>query len=89
MSPGLIRELLKHYDHDEAIGLLTYVVERIDIRLDRAKDRRLKYELACYRSWLMNLRGQIAATNRAEPATGRHTSLMGAVKRIIAGQAHP
>ena len=59
VSPRLIRSLLETYDYEEAIGLLDYVIERIDLRLDRAKDRRLKYELTCYRSWLMNIRAQI------------------------------
>lgn len=89
VSPRLIRELLKHYDYEEAIGLLDYVIERIDIRLDRAKDRRLKYELTCYRSWLMNIRGQIEADYAPERAAQRHTGIMAAVRRIIARQAHP
>lgn len=86
VSPRLIRELLKHYDYEEAIGLLDYVIERIDIRLDRAKDRRLKYELTCYRSWLMNIRGQIEADYAPERAAQRHTGIMAAVRRIVARQ---
>jgi replicative superfamily II helicase len=89
ISPRLIRELLKNYDYEEAIGLLDYVIERIDIRLDRAKDRRLRYELACYRSWLMNIRGQIEASHSPERAAERRISFMEALKRVIARQAHP
>lgn len=89
VSPRLIRELLQTYDYEEAIGLLDYVIERIDIRLDRAKDRRLRYELACYRSWLMNIRGQIEASHSPERAAERRTSLMEAMKRFVARQAQP
>jgi hypothetical protein len=61
VSPKLIRDLLENYDYEDAIAILTYVIVRIDIRYDRAKDRRHRYELACYRSWLVNMRGQIEA----------------------------
>ncbi|GGZ19571.1 hypothetical protein [Asticcacaulis endophyticus] len=88
ISPRLIRELLKNYDHEEAIGLLSYVIERIDIRHGKAKDRRLKYELACYRSWLMNIRGQIEANHAPELAAERRTSFIETMKRFVR-QAHP
>ena len=59
VSPRVIRDLLEGYDYEDAIAILTYVIQRIDIRYDRVKDRRHRYELACYRSWLAIMRAQI------------------------------
>ncbi|MDC7696164.1 hypothetical protein PQU94_17955 [Asticcacaulis sp. DXS10W] len=88
VSPRLIRDLLLTYDYEDAIAVLTYVIERIDIRHDRAKDRRHRYELACYRSWLANIRGQIENDYAPDRAVQR-PSFMEAVKRVIARQAQP
>ncbi len=59
VTPRLIGDLLKEYDAFDAAAILQYVIERIDLRYERAKDRRYRYELACYRSWLANAQAQI------------------------------
>jgi len=89
ISPRLIRELLMHYDYQDAIDLLNYVIEKIDIRLGRAKDRRLKYELACCRSWVMNIRDQVEADYSPERATERRAGFIEAMKRLVARRALP
>jgi|GEM_PF-2105795 len=86
VSPRVIRDLLENYDYEDAIAILTYVIQRIDIRYDRAKDRRLKYELACYRSWLMNMRGQIEADYQPEK---RRANVIEAIHRYFGRQHRP
>jgi hypothetical protein len=85
VSPKLIRDLLTTYDYEDAIAILTYVIQRIDIRYDRAKDRRHRYELACYRSWLMNMRGQIEADYAPEE---RRDTMMAMIQRYFGRNSH-
>lgn len=59
VTPRLIGDLLKDYDALDAAAILQYVIERIDLRYEKAKDRRYRYELGCYRSWLANAQAQI------------------------------
>lgn len=87
ISPKLIRDLLGDYDYEDALAFMDYVIERVQIRLDRAKDRRLRYELTCYRSWLANIRGQIENDYAPDRAAQRRPGFMEAVKRVIARQA--
>lgn len=87
VSPCLICDLLETYDYEDAIALLGYVIDRIDIRREKAKDRRLKYELLCYRSWLMNMRAQIEAAYAPEKAEERRAGFMEVVSRVLGGAA--
>lgn len=85
VSPKLIRDLLENYDYEDAIAILTYVIVRIDLRHDRAKDRRHRYELACYRSWLMNMRAQIEADYAPEE---RRDTMMAMIQRYFGRHSH-
>lgn len=89
VSPRIIRGLLSDYDYEDALAFMDYVIARVQIRLDRAKDRRLRYELTCYLSWLANIRAQIENDYAPDRAVQRHIGFMEAVKRIVARQAHP
>lgn len=82
VSPRLTRDLLETYDYEDAMAILSYVIDRIDLRYARAKDRRHRYELACYRSWLANMRGQIEQDYRTKPAI----TFMETMQRIISRQ---
>jgi len=86
VTPRLIADLAETYDYEDAIALLGYVIERINIRYDRAKDRRLRYELACYRSWLLNAKGQIEADYRQECGLQRRHSVVDAIRRAFGHQ---
>lgn len=86
VSPLLIKDLLETYDFEDALSLLDYVLERVDGRREKAKDRRLRYELLCYRSWLMNLKGQIQADYVPVKAIQRRTGFLEAMERIMARQ---
>jgi hypothetical protein len=79
VTPRLIRNLVDKLGVDDAIKLLQYIIDRIDIRYARAKDRRWKYELACYRSWLANAQGQIERDHSQKPKP----TFFEAVQRII------
>lgn len=85
VSPRVIHDLLMTYDYEDAIALLTYVIERVETRHSRAKDRRRVYELACYRSWLMNMRGQIEADYRPEE---RRASIVETIHRYFGRNSH-
>lgn len=89
ISPKIIRGLLSDYDYEDALAFMDYVIERVEIRLDRAKDRRLRYEITCYLSWLMNIRRQIENDYAPERAAQRHIGFIEAVKRVMSRQANP
>ena len=89
VTPRLIRELTSEHGQEGAVALLDGVIARIDIRRARAKDRRCRYELACYRSWLANAKGQIEGAMHRRSAQPAAPTFMEAVKRIIARQAQP
>lgn len=86
VSPRLIHDLLSTYDYDDALAFMDYIIERVEIRYGRAKDRRLRYELTCYLSWLKNMRGQIEADYAPERIEARRISFVEAVQRILGRQ---
>lgn len=53
------------------------------VRHARAKDRRVKYELACYRSWLANAKGQIEQMHRPQVAQTRRQSAVAAIRQLF------
>ena len=81
-TPRLIADLLKKVTPDEAAKLLQYVIDRVALRYEKVKDRRLRYELACYRSWLANAQAQIIAQTKRPERTGT-PSLIAAMKQIV------
>lgn len=85
VSPRLIRSLLETHDYEDALVFMTYVIDRVEIRHGRAKDRRLKYELACYRSWLMNMRAQIEADYAPEE---RRDTMIAMIQRYFGRHSH-
>lgn len=82
VTPRLIRDMVGRLGADDAVELLQYIIDRIDIRYHRTKDRLRRYELNCYRSWLANAQAQIERDHRPKTAMG----FMEAVNRIIGRQ---
>ncbi len=82
VTPRLIRDIVERLGADDAVELLQYIIDRVDIRYHRTKDRLRRYELNCYRSWLANAQAQIERDHRPKTAM----SFMEAVNRIIGRQ---
>ena len=82
VTPRLIRDMVGRLGADDAVELLQYIIDRVDIRHHRTKDRLRSYELNCYRSWLANVQAQIERDHRSKTAMG----FMEAVQRIIGRQ---
>lgn len=84
VSPRIIQDLLATYDYEDALTILDYVIDRVETRHNRAKERRRKYELACYLSWLKNMRGQVEADYAPKE---RHAGFVEAIQRYFSHQA--
>lgn len=84
ITPTMITTLIGEYGADDAVNLLEYVVEQIEKRREKAKDRLNRYSLACYISWLKSAIAQIEDRHNLQASQTRRKSVMEAVQSLFA-----
>lgn len=84
ITPIMIATLIEEYNADDAINLLEYVVEHIEKRREKAKNRLNRYSLTCYASWLKNAIAQIENQHCPKASKTRRQSVMQAIHRVFA-----
>jgi hypothetical protein len=55
--PKVVRAIRDQYGYDDGIDLLDYVIHRVEIRQQHAKDRRNRSEIGTYLCFLMKSKG--------------------------------
>jgi hypothetical protein len=84
ITPTMIATLIREYGADDAINLLEYVVDHIEKRREKAKNRLNRYALTCYASWLKNAVAQIEQQYRPQASQTRRQSVIEAIHRVFA-----